>query len=150
MSDILEVKAELKEITPIVQVPITIKNPKVLTYEERQEAYAVLRQYSDYHLLPLPEEFWDNDPFSERGLTQLEHDAHIVGLLNVGMMTLSTEKEQTYRTRLAHKIELIRESKGLGRLTGIVEGAESIDGVSLERCSESRVNNAICDESALE
>ena len=137
MSEIIEVKAELKDTPPIVEVPIKIKNPRVLTYEERQEAYAVLRQYNDYDRLPLPEEFWDNDPFSDRGLTQLEHDAHIVGLLNAGLLTLSAEKEQTYRSRLAHKIELIREAKGVGRLTGVVEGTEGIDGVSLERSSES-------------
>ena len=113
MSEILEVSTELKEVTPIVEVPITIKNPKVLTYEERQEAYAVIRQFHDYHLLPLPEEFWDNDPFSERGLIQLEHDAHIVGLLNKDMLKLSPEKAQVYRDRLAHKIQLLRESKSI-------------------------------------
>jgi hypothetical protein len=113
MSEILEVSTELKEVTPIVEVPITIKNPKVLTYEERQEAYRVIRQFNDYHLLPLPEEFWDEDPFSERGLIQLEHDAHIVGLLNKDMLKLSPEKQKVYRDRLAHKIELIRESKNI-------------------------------------
>lgn len=113
MSEILEVNTTLTEITPTVEVPITIKNPKVLTYEERQEAYAVIRQFHDYHLLPLPEEFWDNDPFSERGLIQLEHDAHIVGLLNKDMLKLPAEKEKVYRDRLAHKIELLRESKGV-------------------------------------
>lgn len=111
MSEILEVKAELTETAPIVEVPITIKNPKALTYEERQEAYNVIRQFNDYHLLPLPEEFWDNDPFSERGLIQLEHDAHIVGLLNKDMLKLSPEKAKVYRDRLTHKIALLRESK---------------------------------------
>lgn len=139
MSEIVEYNAELKEVEPIVQVPITIQNPKTLTYEERQEAYAVIRTYNDYHLLPLPEEFWDNDPFSERGLTQLEHDAHIVGLLNNGMLTLSAEKEDIYRTRLAHKIQLLRESRGVGASgEGSIQRLEGIDGVSLEGSTESR------------
>lgn len=113
MSEIIEVNATLTEITPTVEVPMVIHNPKPLSYEERQEAYNVLRQFHDYHLLPLPEEFWDNDPFSERGLIQLEHDAHIVGLLNKDMLKLSPEKEKVYRDRLARKIALLREAKGL-------------------------------------
>lgn len=151
MSDIIEISTEMKEVTPIVNVPITIKNPKSLTYKERQEAYAVLRQYDDYHLLPLPEEFWDNDPFSERGLIQLEHDAHIVGLLNNNMLTLSAEKEEMYRTRLTHKIELIRESRRVGCAGegSCVERLECVDGVGLEGSAETREHNAIGDESAL-
>ena len=142
----------MKEVSPIVEVPITIKNPKALTYEERQEAYAVLRQYNDYDRLPLPEEFWDNDPFSERGLVQLEHDAHIVGLLNKNMLTLSAEKEQTYRTRLAHKIKLLREARGISTdgEGSFVERLEGINGVCLEGSAETREHNAICDKPALE
>ncbi len=150
MSEIIEVKTELKEVTPIVEVPITIKNPKVLTYDERQEAYAVLRQYNDYERLPLPEEFWDNDPFSERGVIQLEHDAHIVGLMNKNMLNLSAEKEQVYRTRLTHKIKLLREARGLGSPDGSIERLEGVDGVCLEGCAETGEYNAICDQSALE
>jgi len=150
MSEIIEVKTELKEVTPIVELPITIKNPKVLTYDERQEAYAVLRQYNDYERLPLPEEFWDNDPFSERGVIQLEHDAHIVGLMNKNMLNLSAEKEQVYRTRLTHKIKLLREARGLGSPDGSIERLEGVDGVCLEGCAETGEHNAICDQSALE
>ena len=57
----------------------------------------------------MPEEFFDEDVTSERGQIQLQYDAHMVGLLNKGMIEMSKEKEETYRKRLAHKIELIRE-----------------------------------------
>jgi hypothetical protein len=150
MSEIIEVSTEMKEVTPIIQVPITITNPKTLTYEERQEAYNVLRQYEDYDRLPLPEEFWDNDPFSERGLIQLEHDAHIVGLLNKNMLNLSAEKEQMYRTRLAHKIALLREARGLGSSDGSIQRLEGVNGMRLEGCAETGEDNTIGDQSALE
>lgn len=150
MSDIIEVNTQMKEVSPVVQVPITISNPKVLTYEERQEAYKVLRQYDDYDRLPLPEEFWDNDPFSERGLIQLEHDAHIVGLLNKNMLNLSAEKEQMYRTRLTHKIQLLREARGLGDADGSIERLEGVNRMCLEGCAETGEDNTIGDQSALE
>lgn len=151
MSDILEISTQMKEVAPIVSVPINIKNPKALTYEERQEAYAVLRQYEDHDRLPLPEEFWDNDPFSERGLVQLEHDAHIVGLLNKNMLTLSAEKEQMYRTRLAHKIKLLREARGISAdREGSIQRLEGVNGVRLEGGAETGGDNAIGDQSALE
>lgn len=151
MSEIIEVSTQMNEVSPIVHVPITIKNPKVLTYEERQEAYAVLRQYEDYDRLPLPEEFWDNDPFSERGVVQLEHDAHVVGLLNKGMLTLSAEKEKIYRTRLAHKIELLREARGVGASgDGSIQRLEGINGMCLEGCTETRTDDTISDQSTLE
>lgn len=151
MSEIIEINTEIKEQTPILQVPMKISNPKVLTYEERQEAYAVLRQYDDYHLLPLPEEFWDNDPFSERGAVQLEHDAHIVGLMNAGMLTLSAEKEEMYRSRLRHKIDLVRKSRGISSDgDGSIQRLEGVNGVCLEGSAEPRIHDAICDKSALE
>ena len=150
MSDIVEISTEIKEQTPILHVPITIKNPKALTYEERQEAYAVLRQFSDFHLLPLPEEFWDEDPFSERGAVQLEHDAHIVGLMNAGLLTLSAEKEEMYRSRLRHKIDLVRKASGITSAgDGSIERLEGIDGVSLEGSAETRADNSVSDQSAL-
>jgi len=101
------------EVTPIVQVPIKLfVEPKPLTYEERQEMYAELRNFYDIDKLPLPEEFFDNDVTTERGLTQLQMDAHRVGLLNEGLLKVSPEVEQVYRKRLEHKIKLIREIKG--------------------------------------
>jgi hypothetical protein len=102
------------EVTPFVQVPIkTAIEPSPLTYEERQEMYAEMRNYYDIEKLPLPEEFFDNDVTSDRGLTQLQMDAHRVGLLNKGMLTVSEELEKIYRARLKHKIKLIREIKGI-------------------------------------
>jgi hypothetical protein len=102
------------EVTPIVQVPIKLfVEPKALTYEERQEMYADLRNFYDIDKLPLPEEFFDNDVTTERGLTQLQMDAHRVGLLNEGLLKVSPEVEQIYRNRLKHKIKLIREIKGI-------------------------------------
>jgi hypothetical protein len=102
------------EVTPIVQVPIKLyAEPKPLTYEERQEMYAELRNFYDIDKLPLPEEFFDNDVTTERGLTQLQMDAHRVGLLNEGLLKVSPEVEQIYRNRLKHKIKLIREIKGI-------------------------------------
>lgn len=151
MSEIIEISTEIKEQTPTLVVPITISNPKVLTYEERQEAYAVIRQYNDYDRLPLPEEFWDNDPFSERGAVQLEHDAHIVGLMNAGLLTLSAEKEQIYRSRLRHKIDLVRKSRGISTDgEGSIKRLEGVDGVCLEGSAETGGDNAVSDQSALE
>jgi hypothetical protein len=123
-----EIHAEIQEQTPIIQLPFTIENPIELTYEDRQKAYDVIRQFSDYHLLPLPEEFWDNDPFSDRGLEQLDHDAHIVALLNKNMIEMSPAKEAIVRKRLAHKIELIRESSRIShRANAVVESTESLN-----------------------
>jgi hypothetical protein len=122
-----EIHAEIQEVSPIIELPFTIENPVELTYEDRQKAYDVIRQFHDYHLLPLPEEFWDNDPFSERGLQQLDHDAHIVGLLNKNMIEMSPAKEAIVRKRLEHKIELIRESKRLSSSTGVVVSTERLD-----------------------
>jgi hypothetical protein len=102
------------EVTPFVQVPIkTYVEPKALTYEERQQMYAEMRTFYDIEKLPLPEEFFDNDVTSDRGLTQLQMDAHRVGLLNNGMLEVSPELEKIYRARLKHKIMLIREMKGI-------------------------------------
>jgi len=108
------IKVDLPEIAPVVQVPIELHAPaKALTAAERQEIYAQLRQYHDIALLPLPEDFFDDDVTSERGLIQLEHDAHMVGLLNKKMTTMSAEKETILRKRLARKIELIRQIYGI-------------------------------------
>lgn len=102
------------EVTPIVQVPIkTFAELKELTYEERQEMYAQLRSFYDIEKLPLPEEFYDTDVTSERGLIQLQMDAHRVGLLKQGLLKVSPELEQVYRARLKRKIKLIREIKGI-------------------------------------
>jgi hypothetical protein len=75
--------------------------------------YAQLRSYYDIERLPLPEEFFDNDVTSERGLIQLQMDAHRVGLLKQGLLKVSPELEELYRARLKHKIRLIREIKGI-------------------------------------
>ena len=102
------------EVTPVVQVPIkTFAELKPLSYVERQEMYAQMRNYYDIEKLPLPEEYFDNDVTSERGLTQLQMDAHRVGLLNKGLLEVSPELEKIYRARLKHKIKLIREIKGI-------------------------------------
>lgn len=119
-----EIRVEIAEVTPTLQVEIKTHAPaKVLTQEERQEIYAQLSQYSDIHLLPLPEDFFDDDVVSDRGLTQLQYDAHRVGLLNKGMLEMSKEKEEVLRKRLAHKIELIREMTGLKPKTTDSESA---------------------------
>jgi len=102
------------EVTPFVQVPIkTFAEAKALSYEERQEMYAQMRNFYDIEKLPLPEEYFDNDVTSERGLTQLQMDAHRVGLLNNGLLKVSDEMEKIYRARLDHKIKLIRKIKGI-------------------------------------
>lgn len=112
------IEVQIPEITPTIQVAIqTHAEQKALTKEERQEIYNQLKNYSDIHLLPLPEDFFDDDVVSERGLTQLQYDAHRVGLLNKGLLKLTPEQEETLRKRLAHKIELIREMNGLGPKT---------------------------------
>jgi hypothetical protein len=106
------IEAKIEEVTPTVQVPVKLfAEPKPLTAEERREIYEQLSQYYDINRLPLPEEFFDEDVTSERGQIQLQYDAHMVGLLNNGMIEMSKEKEETYRKRLAHKIELVRQLK---------------------------------------
>lgn len=137
----MEIQVEMKEITPTVEVPITLHAPaKALTAEERKAMYAELRQYHDIHLLPLPADFFDDDVESERGITQLQHDAHMVGLLDKKMITMSEEKETALRKRLRHKINLLRELRGLpqlgdipaGTAEGVVVVPEVVENVSLE------------------
>ena len=139
----MEIQVEMKEITPTVEVPITLHAPaKALTPEERRDIYAQLRQYEDIHLLPLPEDFFDEDVTSERGITQLQHDAHMVGLLDKKMITMSAHKEKVLRKRLRHKINLLREIKGLpllpefgdadGSAETVVVPAEVIQDMPLE------------------
>lgn len=106
------IEANIQEVTPNVEVPIKLYvEPKALTAEERREIYSQLTQFYDIDRLPLPEDFFDDDVVSERGQMQLQYDAHMVGLLNKGMIEMSKEKEEMYRKRLAHKIELIRLMK---------------------------------------
>jgi len=105
---------EIAEQTPIISLPCKIHaDAKPLTAEERKEIYQQLRQYSDILKLPLPEDFFDDDVSTERGVKQLQMDAHRVGLLNKGLITMSEEKEKVLRARLKHKIRLIREMRGL-------------------------------------
>jgi hypothetical protein len=109
-----ELSFEIPEQTPIISLPCKIyAEPKPLTAEERREIYEQLRRYEDVLKLPLPEDFFDDDVSTERGVKQLQMDAHRVGLLNAGLLTLSEEKEKELRARLKHKIRLIREMKGL-------------------------------------
>jgi hypothetical protein len=109
--------AEIQEQTPSLIVPITIHAPPVpLTAEERKVMYAEIRKFDDFMMLPVPEDFWDDDVVSERGLTQLHMDAHRVSLLNQGLMELSAEKEATLRTRLTRKIGMLRAMRGLPAL----------------------------------
>jgi len=109
-----EFKAEIQEVTPRVELPVVVFAEGIpLTKEERQEYYKQLRAFSDAHRLPLPEEFWDEDVTSEGGQTQLEMDAHMVGLLNKGLITMSAVKEKQLRERLKKKIALVRKLKGL-------------------------------------
>jgi hypothetical protein len=106
--------AEIQEQTPRLIVPITIHaEPVPLTAEERKVMYAEIRKFDDFMMLPVPEDFWDDDVVSERGLTQLHMDAHRVSLLNQGLMELSAEKEATLRTRLTRKIGMLRAMRGL-------------------------------------
>jgi len=105
---------EIQEQTPTLVVPITLHaEPKPLTAEERKAMYAEIRKFDDFMMLPVPEDFWDDDVITERGLTQLHMDAHRVSLLNQGLIEMSKEKEEVLRKRLAHKIKLLREMRGL-------------------------------------
>lgn len=109
-----ELSMEIVEQTPTIVLPCKIHaDAKPLTSEERQEIYKQLRMYSDILKLPLPEDFFDEDVCTERGISQLQMDAHRVGLLNKGLLTMSEEKEKVLRARLKHKITLIREMRGL-------------------------------------
>jgi hypothetical protein len=141
--EVQEITSEMQEITPTLDVPITLHVPaKALTDEERKEIYDQLRQYSDIHLLPLPQDFFDEDVTSERGITQLQHDAHMVGLLDKNMITMSAHKEKILRKRLRHKINLLREIRGLdlfpelgdsdGRAESVVVPAEVVQNVSFD------------------
>jgi hypothetical protein len=105
---------EMQEQTPTLVVPITLHTePKPLSTEERKTMYAEIRKFDDFMMLPVPEDFWDEDVVSERGLTQLHMDAHRVSLLNQGLIEMSKEKEEVVRKRLTHKIKLLREMRGL-------------------------------------
>lgn len=106
--------AEIPEQTPTIVVPITLHaDPKPLSAEERKTMYAEIRKFDDFMMLPVPEDFWDDDVITERGLTQLHMDAHRVSLLNQGLIEMSKEKEEVLRKRLTHKIKLLREMRGL-------------------------------------
>lgn len=105
---------EIVEQTPSLIVPITIHtDPVALTYEERKAMYAEIRKYDDFMMLPVPEDFWDEDVISERGLTALHMDAHRVCLMNQGLLEMSKTKEAILRTRLTRKIAILREMRGL-------------------------------------
>jgi hypothetical protein len=109
-----ELSMEIQEQTPTIVLPCKIHaEAKPLTKEERQEIYEQLRKYEDVLKLPLPEDFFDDDVSSERGVIQLQMDAHRVGLLNQGLLTMSAESEKELRDRLKHKIKLLREMRGL-------------------------------------
>jgi hypothetical protein len=109
-----ELSLEIPEQTPTIVLPCKIfGEQKPLTKEDRQEIYEQLRKYEDILKLPLPEDFFDDDVTSERGLSQLQMDAHRVGLLNQGLLTMSEEKERVLRDRLKHKIHILREMRGL-------------------------------------
>lgn len=109
-----ELSMEIKEVTPIISVPCKLyAEQKPLTKEERKVLYEEIRKFEDHLKLPLPEDFFDDDVETERGIKQLQMDAHRVGLLNEGKLEMSKEKETELRNRLAHKIKLIRELKGI-------------------------------------
>jgi len=109
-----ELSMEIAEQTPTIVLPCKLHaDAKPLTADERKEIYKQLRQYSDILKLPLPEDFFDDDVCTERGIKQLQMDAHRVGLLNQGLLTMSEEKETVLRARLKHKIRLLREMRGL-------------------------------------
>jgi hypothetical protein len=109
-----ELSMEIAEQTPTIVLPCKLHaEAKPLTVDERKDIYKQLRQYSDILKLPLPEDFFDEDVYTERGIAQLQMDAHRVGLLNQGLLTMSEEKEKVLRDRLKHKIRLIREMRGL-------------------------------------
>jgi hypothetical protein len=110
----MELSMEINEVTPVITLPCTLfAEQKPLTKEERKAMYEEIRKFEDHLKLPLPEDFFDDDVVSERGLQQLQMDAHRVGLLNAGKLEMSKEKEQVLRDRLKHKIKLIRKMKGL-------------------------------------
>lgn len=110
----MEYSTEIPEQTPTLVVPITLHaEPQPLSAEERKQIYAEIRKFDDFMMLPVPEDFWDEDVITERGLTQLHMDAHKVSLLNQGLIEMSKEKEEVLRKRLAHKIKLLREMRGL-------------------------------------
>lgn len=110
----MELSMEINEVTPTLTLPCTVfAEQKPLTKEERKAMYEEIRKFEDHLKLPLPEDFFDDDVVTERGLQQLQMDAHKVGLLNAGKLEMSKEKEQVLRDRLKHKIKLIREMKGL-------------------------------------
>lgn len=110
----MELSMEINEVTPVITLPCKVfAEQKPLTKEERKAMYEQIRKFEDHLKLPLPEDFFDDDVVSERGLQQLQMDAHKVGLLNAGKLEMSPEKEKELRERLKHKIKLIREMKGL-------------------------------------
>lgn len=116
--------------TPTIIVPITLHTePMPLSYEERKAMYAEIRKYDDFMLLPVPEDFWDDDVVSERGLTQLHMDAQKVSLLNQGLLELPKQVETILRTRLAHKIGILREMRGLPPKKADAEPARLCDTV---------------------
>lgn len=105
---------EIKEQSPTITLPCKVfAEQKPLTKEERKAMYDEIRKFEDHLKLPLPEDFFDDDVVTERGLQQLQMDAHKVGLLNTGKLEMSKEKEKELRDRLKHKIKLIRKMKGL-------------------------------------
>jgi len=105
---------EIKEVTPVITLPCKIHGEqKPLTKEERKVIYDQIRMFEDHLKLPLPEDFFDDDVVSDRGIQQLQMDAHKVGLLNEGKLEMSAEKEKELRDRLAHKIKLVRELRGI-------------------------------------
>ena len=105
---------EINEVTPTITLPCKVfAEQKPLTKEERKAMYEQIRKFEDHLKLPLPEDFFDDDVVSERGVQQLQMDAHKVGLLNAGKLEMSPEKEKELRERLKHKIKLIREMRGL-------------------------------------
>jgi hypothetical protein len=117
-----QLSMEITEQTPLVTVPCKIfGEAKPLTKEERKEIYEQLRKFEDHLKLPLPEDFFDDDVESDRGIMQLQMDAHRVGLLNAGKLEMSKEAEKELRDRLAHKIQLIRELRGIPELEVISE-----------------------------
>jgi hypothetical protein len=110
----MELSMEIKEQSPTITLPCKVfAEQKPLTKEERKAMYDEIRKFEDHLKLPLPEDFFDDDVVTERGLQQLQMDAHKVGLLNTGKLEMSKEKEKELRDRLKHKIKLIRKMKGL-------------------------------------
>jgi hypothetical protein len=132
-----ELSFEIPEQSPTIELPCVVyADAKPLTSEERKEIYEQLRGYSDILKLPLPEDFFDDDVCTDRGLSQLQMDAHRVGLLNKGLLTLSAEKETVLRARLKHKIRLLREMRGLPT-DDSVSDAEAVAIVDLQTLEHS-------------